>query len=394
VIPVDVKGTPSAGSDPLRSSKLNTDNMINIYRHPLVQSLLDQIPQPMIKTPIEINFPIAKSFVDKDTYIIAGYASVEVIDSQKELIPIPVIKEAWEQFRKNKDFYFGSLMHSNIPIIKVLDEYTDSEGQVWKSGVDENGLFIVAAVRQDIEKGKQSWELIKQGKLTGFSIGGEALASHTVCEGKCYTRVDKMELHEIAVVDRPANAPSVFKILKGEKFKRRVDAINEVLSSESLSVQLIEKIMGEAFRETFGKLDKALNILSKKVVRRGNKWCVVHCTGPKAGQAIKCFPTKEQADRMHAAIMTNKMEKQKPPKVEWDRCETRASGLEGINDPAAFCGNMWYNDRSRWNTFVKVEKKGCNCPVDKTITEASRNKLDKALIKLTSGRSNIIKKEK
>jgi len=181
-----------------------------------------------------LTFPIAKSFTDDKRNIIAGYASVEVIDTQNELIPIPVLKEAWEQFKKNKDFYFGSLMHSNIPVIKILDVYTDSEGQVWKSGVDENGLFIVAEVRQDIQKGKQTWELIQGGKLTGFSIGGEALASSTECKGKCYTRVEKMELHEIAVVDRPANQPSVFSIVK-----RRSDKGMELV--EDINIKFIEK---------------------------------------------------------------------------------------------------------------------------------------------------------
>lgn len=44
----------------------------------------------------------------------------------------------------------------------------------------------------------------------------------------------------------------------------------------------------------------------KKVVKRGNKWCVIHCHGSDAGKIIKCFSTKEEADRMHRAIETNK----------------------------------------------------------------------------------------
>ena len=131
-----------------------------IYKHPIFQALLKELPSPItIISDWELSFPIAKSFIDKERKIIAGYASVEVIDSQDELIPIPVIKEAWEQFKANKDFYFGSLMHSNVPVIKILDNYEDSEGTKWKSGVDENGLFIVAEVRQDIQKGVQTWGL-------------------------------------------------------------------------------------------------------------------------------------------------------------------------------------------------------------------------------------------
>jgi len=205
--------TLATGSNPLNEGK-------EIFKSDIVQTLLDQLPKPEIQTPWVFSFPIAKKFKDQGRNIIAGYASVEVIDSQNELIPIPVLKEAWVDFKKNKDFYFGSLMHTNIPVFKILDKYEDSDKQIWKSGVDDNGLFIVGEIRQDIEKGKQTWQGIEDGRYTGFSIGGEALASSTVCEGKCFTRIEKMELHEVAIVDRPANQPSVFKILKGERLRK------------------------------------------------------------------------------------------------------------------------------------------------------------------------------
>ena len=113
--------TPVGGSVPL--GKEDRD----IFKAPLVQALLDQLPQPSMKSDWSFTFPIAKKFVDKGRHIIAGYASVEVIDTQNELIPIAVLKEAWDNFSKNKDFYFGSLMHSNVPILKILDEYEDSK---------------------------------------------------------------------------------------------------------------------------------------------------------------------------------------------------------------------------------------------------------------------------
>ena len=49
------------------------------------------------------------------------------------------------------------------------------------------------------------------------------------------------------------------------------------------------------------------------VVKRGNKWCVVHAhpqkkgskTDKPEGTVIKCFGTKAEADRMHRAILAN-----------------------------------------------------------------------------------------
>jgi len=42
------------------------------------------------------------------------------------------------------------------------------------------------------------------------------------------------------------------------------------------------------------------------VKKRGNKWCTIHCTGPKKGEPIACFPTKVEADTQHRAIMQSK----------------------------------------------------------------------------------------
>jgi len=189
-----------------------------ILKHPLVQSLLNQAKINKIKLDYILDFSIVKKFKTKDRFVIAGYASVEVIDTQNELIPIETLKESFDRFMKTDEFALSSIMHSNIPIAKILKEYTDSEGTKWVSHVNEDGLFIVAEVRQDIKKGEQTCDLIEKGVLTGFSIGGEALATSTVCEGptgsSCYTKIDKLDIHEIAIVDRPANQPSVFTIVK------------------------------------------------------------------------------------------------------------------------------------------------------------------------------------
>jgi hypothetical protein len=42
------------------------------------------------------------------------------------------------------------------------------------------------------------------------------------------------------------------------------------------------------------------------VEKRGDEWCVMHCTGPDKGKPIKCFPTEDKANDMHRAIMSNK----------------------------------------------------------------------------------------
>lgn len=54
--------------------------------------------------------------------------------------------------------------------------------------------------------------------------------------------------------------------------------------------------------------EKREEIPEKKVVKRGNEWCVVHCSKPDVGKIIKCFPTEIQAERMHRVIQLRKGE--------------------------------------------------------------------------------------
>jgi len=195
-----------------------TESSTELWKHPLVQTLLSEVSRPTIRAGYKLFIPIQKQWKDGDRFVVAGYASVEVIDSQDELIPVEALKEAFTKFMGQEGEYAHChIMHSNIPVGKVLKSYRDSEGVTWKSGVDDQGLFIVSEIRNDIRKGVQTRELIEAGRLTGYSIGGEALSTSTVCEGKCYTKIGELEIHEISYVDRPANQPSVFTILKSER---------------------------------------------------------------------------------------------------------------------------------------------------------------------------------
>lgn len=168
-----------------------------------------------IKITYRFDMPIKK--INEEQRIVAGYASVELIDKQNEVIPLDALREAWGRFWKNQEFAIGMVMHSNIPIAKVIAEFTESNGTVHKSGVDDTGLYIVSKIRDDIRKANEVWDLINSEppELVGYSIGGEALLRSTVCDGKtCHDQIDELEIHEISIVDNPANQSSLFTVLK------------------------------------------------------------------------------------------------------------------------------------------------------------------------------------
>ncbi len=149
---------------------------------------------------------------------IAGYANIHgIVDNQNELVTRTALEGAWSNFVKSPEFALCQLMHSNIPIAKIiLEEVTDSKGNTHKSGVNSKGLYIVAQVRDDITIADEVWKNIQTGKVRGFSIGGRNLApGETECnDSQCYTVLRNLELYEVSLVDRPANRVSIFNILK------------------------------------------------------------------------------------------------------------------------------------------------------------------------------------
>jgi len=106
--------------------------------------------------------------------VVAGYASVELVDKQGDLITRSALNDAFNSFMKSDKFRNVQLAHSNIQVGEVIDNYIDSNGRMWKSEVDDTGMFVVVQLRNDIEKAREVAAEIRKGNLRGFSIGGQA----------------------------------------------------------------------------------------------------------------------------------------------------------------------------------------------------------------------------
>ena len=139
-------------------------------------------------------------------FIIAGYASVNIIDKDNERIPPEALKEAFEKMMKRKSRRNLMLHHQNIQIGEILPEYKDRNGKVWRSHVDKKGLFIVAEVFNDTVTGREVIEKMKRGELMSFSIGGRVLDRDVKCDdNKCWTEIVKLELYEVTSCDQGKN---------------------------------------------------------------------------------------------------------------------------------------------------------------------------------------------
>ena len=174
--------------------------------------------------------------------IIAGYASVEMVDKQGDLITRGALKDAFGNFMKADGFRNVQLAHSNIQVGEVIKAYTDSDGRLWKSGVDDAGMFVVIKLRDDIEKAREVANEIRKGNLTGFSIGGQAFKRINKSDAKHgnYTEISKLELHEVTICEKGINPEASFRILKEDTtMTNEVDALGELASViDRLSKQL------------------------------------------------------------------------------------------------------------------------------------------------------------
>ncbi len=158
---------------------------------------------------IRLSMPINK--VDQERRIVSGFATLDNLDKQGDVVPADASIRAFETFRGNI-----REMHQPKAVGKIVsfkeDKYFDAKTQKFY-----NGVYVSAYV----SKGAQdTWEKVLDGTLTGFSIGGVVKDSEDVYDenlGKAYQIIKEYELSELSLVDNPANQfANVLSIEKGE----------------------------------------------------------------------------------------------------------------------------------------------------------------------------------
>ena len=181
--------------------------------------------------------------------IVAGYASVEMVDKQGDLITRGALKDAFDGFMKADGFRNVQLAHSNIQVGEVIPQYTDTDGKVWKSIVDDAGMFVVIKLRGDIEKAREVASEIRKGNMRGFSIGGQAFKRMRKSDTKHgdYTEISKLELHEVTICEKGINPEATFRILKEDtNMTNENDAMSDLSNVlDRLSKRLDDMEKGE-----------------------------------------------------------------------------------------------------------------------------------------------------
>ena len=167
-----------------------------------------------------------------DDLFVAGYASVDMVDKQGDRIPANALKKAFGKFMDNAAFRNVQLAHSGIQVGEVVPSFTDSQGRVWKSEVDDHGLFVVCRIRNDIQKAREVQKQVRDGDLRAFSIGGQALFrvnKHTPEHGN-HREITDLELHEITLCKKGINPEASYTILKMDDTEVEKMTDNEALT--------------------------------------------------------------------------------------------------------------------------------------------------------------------
>ena len=156
---------------------------------------------------VNLTMPISK--IDEEKRIVSGFATLDNIDKQGDRVLPEASEKAFANFRGNV-----RLMHQPIPAGKVVsfrsDTFFDPETKKQYTGV-----FVDTYV----SKGAQDiWEMVLDGTLTGFSIGGAIKETDTELDEETNNTVriiKEYDLVELSLVDSPANQfANIFSIQK------------------------------------------------------------------------------------------------------------------------------------------------------------------------------------
>jgi hypothetical protein len=146
---------------------------------------------------IRLSMPFSK--VDKERRIVSGFASLDNLDKQMDIVTSEASMNAFAKFRGNI-----REMHQPLAVGKMInfkeDKYFDPESKKFYKGV-----FVSAYV----SKGAQdTWEKVLDGTLTGFSIGGRMNKWDDGYDEKSESQIriiKDYDLVELSLVDSPAN---------------------------------------------------------------------------------------------------------------------------------------------------------------------------------------------
>ena len=155
---------------------------------------------------------------DDDNLVIGGPASIEMVDREGHLITTNALDKAFDKYMANFRTRNAMVLHSDVQVGWALPAYISKSGQIFKSGVNGDGLFFITELRNDTKIAKKVAEQIGSGKLKSYSIAGSALKTQNIQKGlQDVMQVDELELAEVTVCEKGVNQAASFDIIKSDE---------------------------------------------------------------------------------------------------------------------------------------------------------------------------------
>lgn len=201
-----------------------------------------------------------KAVGDEDSGEFEGYGSVfGVIDSYNEVV--------------DKGAFADSLAKNGLPKL-LLQHSTWMVGGIYlEAREDERGLYVKGQLNLKVNAAREAYELLKQGALTGLSIGFRTLEEEINRETGI-THLKRVKLYEVSIVTFPANESATISAVKSapgtvrdfEDFLREAGKYSQqdakLIASKGFNALLKHREGGDAALAQLA-LEGALNQLRK-----------------------------------------------------------------------------------------------------------------------------------
>lgn len=162
------------------------------------------------------------SKVDKQRRMVAGWATLDNVDTEGDIVTAEASLDAFNRSRRNlREMHKKDSAVGRVVSYKE-DTFTAPDGKQYR------GVFVKVRVS---EGAQDTWLKVLDGTLSGFSIGGailEAEEDFNKATGEKIRKVTKYDLTELSLVDNPGNQYS--DITNVFKFKKSADGSVTALS--------------------------------------------------------------------------------------------------------------------------------------------------------------------
>ena len=212
---------------------------------------------------------------EEGDFFIFGPASVEMLDSQGDIIRIDAVKKALPELLKRARV---TVDHKDQIVGEIVGSF-EKKGLIYKTEVrppndeelskftglekEKEALFVLAKVWDDTEYCREVRKAIENGEYRSYSISGNVLNSRPCKSSEgCARIVSDLNLSAVTICRSGANPAAQFDILKEDKMPE------ETIEQEKKGPEVLTRSDFEAYRndlekrlEPLSRIDEILGIL-------------------------------------------------------------------------------------------------------------------------------------